>query len=82
VRVAAGRLEVNFSPGPNNGDKTRGYTTICTSSDGGTEARVSFRTSPITVAGLTPGASYTCTVAGTNSRGLGPPSAPSAAVTA
>jgi hypothetical protein len=45
------------------GDPLRTYTVTCTSSTGGVTGSASGPSSPITVTGLTPGATYTCQVA-------------------
>jgi len=82
VKVAAGSLKVSFGASNSNGAPVTSYTATCTSSDGGVTNTKSGAASPITVAGLTAGKTYRCTVKGTNSRGTGPSSFPSAPVTA
>jgi hypothetical protein len=82
VKVAAGSLKVSFGASNSNGAPVTSYTATCISSDGGVTNTKSGAASPITVAGLTAGKTYTCTVKGTNSRGTGPSSFPSAPVTA
>ena len=82
VKVASGTFKVNFSPGSNDGAPITVYSTTCTSSDGGVTRTATGTASPITVNGLTPGTSYTCTITARNSRGVSPASAPSASVTA
>jgi len=82
VKTAAGSLKVSFGPSPPNGATVTSYTVSCTSSNGGVAKSKVGSASPITVTGLTTGKTYTCTVKGTNSRGAGPPSLPSAPVTA
>jgi hypothetical protein len=77
VTAAAGdgKAYVSFSPPPADGG---GVDTYTVTSSGGQVA--SGATSPILVAGLTNGTSYTFTVTATNSAGTGPASAPSNAV--
>jgi titin len=82
VRIASGTFKVNFAPGSNDGAPITKYSTTCTSSNGGVTKTGTGTASPITVTGLTGAKSYTCTITATNSRGAGPASAPSAAVTA
>jgi hypothetical protein len=81
VKVASGQIKVTFTPGANNGSNTTSYTATCTSTTGAVGSK-SGAASPLTVIGLTAGASYTCTVKGTNARGAGLASAASGAVTA
>ncbi len=81
VKVASGQLKVTFSPGANNGATTTSYTATCTSTNGGVTGSASKSASPVTVTGLTTGKTYRCTVTGTNARGVGRPSSPSAGVT-
>jgi hypothetical protein len=76
--AGAGQATVTFSaPADDGGAAVTGYTV--TASPGAIQ--VSATSSPATVTGLTPGATYTFTVAATNSQGTGPASAPSNAVT-
>ena len=82
VKVAAGSLKVRFTPGANNGRAITGYTAACVSSNGGATRSKTGTASPITVAHLTAGKRYTCTVRATNARGTGLASAPSASVKA
>ena len=82
VRVATGQFKVNFAPGNNNGAKTTSYTATCTSPNGGVTQTRSGSRSPVTVGGLTPAKSYTCTVTAANSRGRGSASSPSPLTTA
>ena len=82
TRTAAGRLQVAFAPGANNGAAITRFTATCKSSDGGVTKAVSSTVHPIAVTGLTAGKTYTCAVSATNSRGVGPQSAPSPAVKA
>jgi hypothetical protein len=81
-RLAAGQLSVTFTAGANNGSTTTSYTARCASSNGGVAGSASGAASPRTVVGLTSGDSYTCTVAATNSRGIGLASSASTAVAA
>jgi len=76
---AEGSLNVAFSTPANNGAPITHYTTTCTSTNGGVPNTTTGRTSPITVSGLTPAKTYTCTATATNSRGPGPPSTASMA---
>jgi Fibronectin type III domain len=80
VSIQSGVTKVNFSPGANNGAKTTAYAARCTSVNGGLTNRAAARRSPVSVANLTPGKAYTCTVTGTNSRGTSPPSNPTGPV--
>jgi extracellular elastinolytic metalloproteinase len=82
ANVAAGQIRVTFTPGANNGSNTTTYTATCTSTNGGVAGSKAGAASPLTVTGLTPGKSYTCSVKGTNARGAGLSSAPSGAVIA
>jgi len=81
-RVAAGQIQVSFTAAVNNGSAISTFTATCTSSNGGVAGSKPGAASPLTVTGLTAGKSYTCTVTATNGRGVGLPSAKSAAVTA
>ena len=80
VTAVAGRGQavVSFTAPVNNGGTTITAYTV-TSSPGGVTA--SGASSPVTVAGLTNGTSYTFTVTATNSAGVGTASSASAAVT-
>ena len=76
--VASGQANVSFTaPANNGGTAITGYTV--TSSPG--NIIVTGTVSPITVAGLTNGTTYTFTVAATNVAGTGSPSAATAPVT-
>jgi hypothetical protein len=81
-RVAAGQLKVTFTPGANNGAVIISYTATCASKNGGVVRTKTGPSSPLTVIALTAGKTYTCAVRGTNSRGMGKPSIPSAPVAA
>ncbi len=73
-----GQATINFSPPSNNGGAAiTGYTV--TASPGGLTA--SGAASPLAIAGLTNGTSYTFTVTATNSAGTGPGSTASNSVT-
>ena len=82
TKTSAGSLKVTFTPPASNGASITSYTTTCTSSNGGLTNSATGAASPITVTGLTTTKTYTCTVKAANSRGAGPPSPASAAVTA
>jgi len=82
ARVAKGVLRIAFGAPRNNGSPITKYTATCTSSNGGVTKSKSARTGPVTVSGLTPGKTYTCTVNATNARGTGPSSHPSSAIRA
>lgn len=87
VKSAAGALEVDFTNLTSSQDNgaalsTPKYTATCVSSNGGVTKSATGTGTPIFVSGLTPGKTYTCQVKAHNSRGYGPYSNPSAAVTA
>ena len=82
ARVAKGALRISFGAPRNNGSPITKYTATCTSGNGGVTKSKSARTGPVTVSGLTPGKSYTCTVNATNARGTGPASHPSTTIRA
>jgi hypothetical protein len=69
---------VSFTkPADTGGSKITGYRVRCTSSDAGkTQSLVGVK-SPIFVAGLTAGKTYSCTVKARNKVGFGPASTPS-----
>jgi hypothetical protein len=73
---------VSFTAPANNGATITGYTATCTSTNLGVTKTKPGTASPLTVVGLSVGKTYRCTVKATNSRGTGPPSAPSAAIIA
>jgi hypothetical protein len=73
-------ITVTFSPPFDNGTPITSYTATCVSSNGGAPAAQSGAGSPITVAGLSNGRIYTCSVTATSAVGTGPPSPASAAV--
>jgi hypothetical protein len=77
---APGSLQLTFKKPNANGAAITGYTAQCVSNNGSRTKKGSG--SPITVSGLTIGQSYTCSVKATNSRGTGPASLRSAAMTA
>jgi hypothetical protein len=81
-KVASGSLKVQFRAPANNGASIIRYNATCTSSNGGVTKTKTGAVGPITVTALTAGKSYACTVSATNSRGTGPASTASAAVTA
>jgi Fibronectin type III domain/NHL repeat len=79
--TATGGLKVSFTaPLSNGGSPITGYSTTCTSSDGGTTRMGSGAASPLTVASATTGRSYTCKVTATNAVGSGVASVASPAV--
>jgi PKD repeat protein len=82
VKTASGSLKVTFPAPATNGAAITGYTSTCTSTNSGVTKTNTGTASPLTVTGLTAGKTYTCTVVATNSRGTGPPSPASVAVTA
>jgi titin len=65
------------APVNNGGARVSNYRVICTSSNGGVTNSHQAFASPISVAGLSSGKTYTCTVAAINQVGTGPASAPS-----
>jgi hypothetical protein len=74
-------VTVSFSPPATDGGSTiLGYEAMCASSDGGVTRWVDATTSPIGVSSLSPGNTYTCTVAAKNSVGFGPSTSPASAV--
>lgn len=79
VTLEIGQVVVRFTPPlDNGGSPITGYT-VTASPGGGIQA--SGAGSPITLTGLTSGATYTFTVTATNAVGNGPPSPPSRPVT-
>jgi hypothetical protein len=82
VTVAPNALKVAFKAPATNGAPITKYTATCTSANGGITRTRSGTHSPVGVTGATAGKTYRCTVTATNSRGSGPRSAPSPAVTA
>jgi hypothetical protein len=82
VTMSGTLASVAFVPATANGSTAvTTHTANCTSSTGGTARSGSSLTSPITVASLTSGATYTCTVTAAAGSILGPASLPSAAFT-
>jgi hypothetical protein len=86
-KPSSGHLKVTFTnlttAGANGSALTTpDYTATCSSSNGGAKKSATGTGSPITVAGLTGGKSYTCTVMAHNARGYGEASTPSSAHTA
>jgi predicted RNA-binding protein with TRAM domain len=76
-----GAIDVAFSaPADDGGATISGDTATCTSSDGGATGSQSGGASPITVAGLTNGKTYTCTVHASNTDGDGSESAASSSL--
>ena len=69
---------VAFTPPVSDGGaRISNYRVICTSSNGGSSGAHQGFGSPITVAGIASGKTYTCTVAAINQVGTGPASGPS-----
>src|SRR5438445_734243 len=67
--------KVSFTkPSDNGGAPITNYRAVCTSGNGGAKGAHEGPKSPIVVAGLTAGKTYTCTVAARNRVGLGPAS--------
>ena len=81
VKVGTGSLKATFAAPGDSGATITSYAVACKSSNGGAGKTKTGGASPITVAGLTAGKSYTCTIKAANSRGTGPASSPSKAVT-
>lgn len=69
-----GSVVVSFTPGASNGSAISSFTATCTSPNGGTTHVATKAASPITVAGLATGKTYSCYVTATNARGNGPAS--------
>jgi hypothetical protein len=81
-KVGSGSLKVTFTAPSGNGAPITKFTATCSSTNGGVTKSKSGSKSPITVSGLSAGKTYRCRVTATNSRGTGPRSVPSAAITA
>jgi hypothetical protein len=67
-------------PVNDGGVRISGYRVVCTSSNGGVVGSHQGFKSPVTVAGLSAGMTYSCTVAAINLVSMGPASTPSSAV--
>ena len=65
---------VTFTPGFDEGSPITSFAVTCTSSDGGATRSATGVASPISVAGLDNGNTYTCAVRATSSVGTGPQS--------
>jgi titin len=73
---------VAFTPGFDGSDAVTSFTMTCTSSDGGTTRSASGASSPLTVATLSNGNTYTCSATATNSLGTSGSSATTASFVA
>jgi lysophospholipase L1-like esterase len=71
VNDAASTMRVTFVAPPNNGSQITGYTTLCTSSDGGAAATKTSLLSPAVVTGLTTAKAYRCVTRAASARGPG-----------
>jgi titin len=79
VPVDEGVASVKFTaPAFNGGAGIIGYGATCTSSNGGATKSKTGTGSPLTVAGMTDGKTYTCKVTAKTSKGTGPSAASSA----
>lgn len=76
----ASSVSVAFTPGPDGGSAVSAFTATCVSSNGGATGLASGPASPVVVASLTNGRTYTCTVTATNAIGTSAPSAASNSV--
>ncbi len=74
---SSGSLTVAFAAPDTAGAPISKFTVTCASSDGGATRTASGNGEPLTVAAVTVGRLYACTVRATNSRGTGPGSSPS-----
>jgi len=74
VDLAADSVTLGITDAGDGGSAITAYTATCTSSDGGATQSNSGSTSPITIASLTNGNTYTCTVVATNAIGDSPAS--------
>ena len=79
VTPGAQSITLVFSP-PAVGTSIFDYRATCFSGDGGVSRSKDRGGSPIVVSNLTTGKTYACTVMAENSRGFGPPSAPTSPV--
>jgi Fibronectin type III domain len=80
TKTATGSLTVTFTLAANNGSAITSQKATCTSSNGGatrTGTHSGTTAAAITVALVTTGKTYTCTVTTTNTRGASPASSPS-----
>jgi len=80
-RLGTGHLKLSFTDPSNDGSAITSLKAVCRSSNGGEPKAKTGPASPIGMTGLTPAKSYTCTVAATNRRGVGPASIASAPIT-
>ena len=77
------QIVVTYSAPADNGNPITGYSTTCSSNDGGSPGTNSFTgatPTPITVAPLQNGKHYTCTVTAANGNGAGPASQASTSI--
>jgi hypothetical protein len=81
TRASSGSVKVAFKAAHNNHSAITNYTATCKSRGGSTKSKAG-KKSPIVVAGLARGGTYTCKVRATNRRGNGPSSRQSSAVKA
>ncbi len=72
IGADAGLVAAFIAPVSNGGAAISGYTLQCVT--GGTINRVTAASSPISISGLSNGASYSCTLTASNSAGVSPPS--------
>jgi hypothetical protein len=73
VRVARGALRVVFRRARGNGARITGYTATCRTANGRLRRSKTAKKGPITITGLVPGKTYSCTVRASNRRGSGRP---------
>jgi hypothetical protein len=79
IVAGSGKLTLHFNPPSTDGGSTiTSYTASCTS-NGSTNTAIG-TTTPITVTGLTNGASYTCSITATNAVGTSGASTPASLV--
>ena len=74
VPLAAGAVQVTFTPNGNGGSPINRYDATCTSNNGGATKSATGTSSPIVVPALTLGRSYRCRVSAGNAVGTSPSS--------